>query len=150
MLTRDSIRQKAAAGPRAHVVFIRSWNDNVILRELDGLQMLEWDTAANERLKEPGRAIDLGSGAEHMVRMSLCEGQLDADGNPIPDSLKRMYGDTRADLQEVRNFGSALNHLYQHCLRINGLTRDDAEEVRKNSTTVLKSDTGSTSPTDGE
>jgi hypothetical protein len=150
MLTAEAIRAKAKQGPKLHSVKVAAWDgETVVLQELDGLQMYEWDKACLERSKDERFAVEYGTTPEHMVRISLVTCDIGEDGIPVSGTQKRVFNDTRADIHQVRGLGSALHELYMKCLKINRLRVKDEEEAEKNSEPVLSSDSGLTSPTDG-
>jgi hypothetical protein len=150
MLTTEQIRAKAASGPPIHPYQVKAWGgEAVALQELDGLQIHEWDSANLERSKDERVLLSRGTGAEHMVRLCLVTCDLDAEGNPVRGTGKRVFNDTRGDVLELRRFGGALQELYLECLKINRPRRVDEENAEKNSEPAPSSDSGATLPTDG-
>ena len=151
-LSAAEIKKKGESGPKIHLRKIRAWDDQVVaFMELNGLQIMEWDDACSKRTAGDGPTImDRGTNSEHLVKLCMAECELDADGNPVPGTGKRIFTDSRADTDIVRNFGGALQESYLFCLKINRLRKKDDEDIEKNSSTVPDSDSGATSPTDGD
>ena len=150
MLTAEQIREKATAGPQLHVVRVASWGgEKVVLQELDGLQAHEFDKGCLDRSKDDRVAMDYGTTAEHLVRLSLVSCEFDENGLPIRGTQKRVFGDTRPDIQAIRGLGAALSELYMKSLKVSRMRKIDEEETEKNSEPVPSSDSGSTSQTDG-
>ena len=133
-LSKEEIRQKAAVGPKIHPLRVQAWDgEEVALQELDGLQIFEWDQAGAERSKNPNLCLDRGTGAEHMVRLSLVECEYDEEGQPIRGTGVRVFGDGQADILAVRKLGGALQEMFTKCLAINRMLRSAEEETEKNS-----------------
>jgi hypothetical protein len=151
-LSAADIRNKTQAGPKIHLHQMRAWdNQTVAFMELNGLQIQEWDEANTRRTANDGTTImDIGTTAEHMVKLCMAECDLDDAGEPVPGSGKRVFGDTRSDTLQVRNLGGALQESYWFCLKINQLRKIDDETMQKNSLTAPDSGSGATSPTDGD
>jgi len=151
-LSAAAIKEKAKDGPKIHLRKIRSWgNQTVAFMELNGLQIMEWDTACTKRAANDAVTImDVGTNAEHLVKLCMAECELDDEGNPVPGTGKRVFNDGRADTDAVRNLGGALQESYSFCLEINRLRKIDDEDVEKNSSASPSSDSGATSPTDGD
>lgn len=131
---------------------MRAWdNQTVAFMELNGLQIQEWDDANIRRTANDATTImDVGTTAEHMVKLCLAECDLDDEGVPVPGSGRRVFGDTRADTNAVRNLGGALQESYWFCLKINQLRKIDDENMQKNSSTAPDSGSGAISPTAGD
>jgi hypothetical protein len=149
-LTAEQIRNRIKDGPVLHKVKLKAWDgDEVVLQELDGLQIANWDAENLERSKD-NRLLSKSTPTEHLVRLCLVTCDFDEHGEPIRGTQKRVFEDTTLDCREVRKLGAALQELNFHCARINMLRRIDEEAVEKNSSPVPSSDSGSTSPTDGD
>ena len=132
-LSKEQIREKAAAGPKIHPLKVQAWDgEEVALQELDGLQIFEWDQAGAERAKNAALCLDRGTGAEHMIRLSLVECKYDGDGQPIRGTGVRVFGDGQEDILKVRTLGGALQEIYSKCLAINRMLRSSEEETEKN------------------
>lgn len=151
-LSAAEIKKKAEAGPKIHLRKIRAWDNQVVaFMELNGLQIMEWDAACTRRTANDGTTImDQGTNAEHMVKLSMAECELDDEGNPVPGTGKRVFNDSKADTDAVRNLGGALQESYSFCLEINRLRKVDEEDVQKNSSASPSSDSGATLPTSGD
>lgn len=151
-LSAAAIKEKAKDGPKIHLRKIRAWDDQVVaFMELNGLQIMEWDDACGKRTAGDGVTLmDVGTNAEHLVKLCMAECELDAEGNPVPGTGKRVFNDSRADTDQVRNLGGALQESYLFCLKINRLRKKDDEDIEKNSSASPSSDSGATSPTDGD
>ena len=151
-LSAAAIKEKAKDGPKIHLRKIRAWDNQVVaFMELNGLQIMEWDEACTKRNGGDGVTImDRGTNAEHMVKLCMAECELDDEGKPVPGTGKRVFDDSRADTDAVRNLGGALQESYSFCLEINRLRKIDDEEAQKNSSTAPDSGSGAISPTDGD
>jgi hypothetical protein len=149
-LTAEQIRARIKNGPVLHVVTLKSWDgEKVVLQELDGLQIANWDAENLERSKD-NRLLSKSTPTEHLVRLCLVSCEFDEQGEPIRGTQKRVFEDTTPDCREVRKLGAALQELNFHCARINMLRRIDEETVEKNSSPVPSSDSGASSPTSGD
>lgn len=151
VLSAEEIKARTTKGPKIHLKQMKAWDGaNVAFLELNGLQIQEWDTASQKRSDGDAVTImDVGTTAEHLVKLSMATCELDEAGVPIPGTGKLVFGDTRADTLAVRNLGGALQESYWFCLKINQLRRIDEENLQKNSPAAPDSDSGPTSPTDG-
>lgn len=151
VLSAQMIRDRTKDGPKIHVHAMKAWDGQLVaFQELNGLQIQEWDAANVRRTAEDAVTImDVGTTAEHMVKLCMAECELDEAGVPVPGTGKRVFGDTRGDTLAVRNLGGALQESYWFCLKINQLRRIDDETAQKNSSAAPDSDSGVTSPTDG-
>ncbi len=151
VLSIEEIRAKTSKGPAIHLHAMRAWDGaKVAFLELNGLQIHEWDQANMKRSTNDSVVMDVGTGAEHLVKLCMATCEVDANGAPVPGTGKRVYGDTRADTLEARNLGGALQESYMFCLKINRLRRLDDEEAEKNLSPVPSSDSGATSPIGGD
>lgn len=149
-LTAEQIRNRVKDGPVLHVVKLKAWDgESVVLQELDGLQIANWDAENIDRSKD-SRLLMKSTPTEHLVRLCLVSCDFDENGVPVRGTQKRVFEDTPADCREVRKLGAALQELNFHCARINMLRRIDEETVEKNSSPVPSSDSGATSLTDGD
>jgi hypothetical protein len=121
-LTKDEIQEKASAGPVCHPYAVKAWGGRkVMLKELDGLQVLELDMANLDRHKNPGANTTSGTGAEHLVRLCLVD----------PTTKEPMYDSSMQSITTIRNFGGALQEMYSKCLVINGMLSREIEELEK-------------------
>lgn len=121
LLSREDIEQLTKLGPATHPVNVDAWGGRqVLLREMDGLQSLEWDMAQVDRHKDPGLSARIGTGAEHLVQLCLIDS---ATNQPMFSPSERTT--------LVRNMGGALQELYQRCVRINRLRSIDRDEDEK-------------------
>ena len=151
-LTAEQIRNRVKGGPVLHVVKLKAWDgETVVLQELDGLQIANWDAENIERSKDNSRLMK-STPTEHLVRLCLVSCDFDEQDPPQPirGTQKRVFGDTAEDCRDARKLGAALQELNFHCGRINFLRKIDEETVEKNSSPVPSSDSGATSPTDGD
>lgn len=151
VMTAAEIKARTESGTKIHPYRMRAWDGALVaFQELNGLQIHEWDAAGVKRAANDAVTLmDTGTGAEHLVKLSMVECEFDENQQPIPGTAKRIFGDSRAETMQVRQLGGALQEAYLFCLKINQLRRVDEEQVEKNSSPTPDSDSGVTSPTDG-
>lgn len=134
MLTKSEIEEFAKEGPAVHPFAVRAWGGKMVsLRELDGLQSLEWDMAQMDRHKDPGFSSRNGTGAEHLVQLCLVD----------PETKKPMFLPSDR-IGIIRNFGGALQELYNRCTAINRFRLIDTEDTEKKSSDTPSSDSSAT------
>ena len=138
LITREEIEKLAKDGPTVHQFPVAAWGGKIVsLRELDGLESLEWDMAQMDRHKDPGVSSRSGTGAEHLVQLCLID----------PATKKQMFVPSdRTGI--IRNFGGALQELYQRCTNINRFRLVDSEDTEKKSSDTPSSDSSATSLTE--
>ena len=130
LMTKEEIEALSSDGPKIHTFKVAAWGGReVVLRELDGLQSLEWDIAQLERHKNPGSSTTQGTGAEHLVQLCLVD----------PTTKEPMFS-SKDRITTIRNFGGALQELYQRCSKINSFRVVDAEDTEKKSSETPNSD----------
>lgn len=155
-LSAKQLRDRGSRGVRIHPYPVSAWNgDVVLLRELNGLQIHEWDTRNAERNASPGPVLmDKGTAAEHMVQLSLVDVELpegvteplDADGHAT-GKVTEVFTGTREDRNVMRSWGAAVTEIYQACLMLNRMRNEDVETVRKNLSLTRGLGSGATSQT---
>ncbi len=149
-LTAEQIRARIKGGPVLHKVKLKCWDgEEVVLQELDGLQIANWDSENAERSKD-NRLLMRSTATEHLVRLSLVTCEFDENGEPVRGTQKRVFQDTTEDCRDARKLGAALQELNFHCARLNMLRKIDEEQLEKNSSPVPSSDSGASSQTNGD
>ncbi len=151
MLSAEELRKMGEKSPPIELITVDAWGgQQVAIQALGGLQMFEWDVT-NFNCREDSRVLlDKGSPAERMLANSIVTCDVDADGNPVRGSGKLVFNaGKQSDLATIRNFGGALQQIYERCMEFNGLTKAREDKVRKNLPTAPGSDSGSSSQTDG-
>lgn len=134
LLSKAEIEQLASEGPKCHTFAIKAWGGKEIcLRELDGLQSLEWDSAQLDRHKNPGVSTTHGTGAEHLVQLSL-----------VDHETKQPMFNNKDRVTTIRNMGGALQEIFHRCMEINRFRVPDAEDMGKKSSQTPSSDSSST------
>ena len=134
LLSKEEIEALATDGPKCHYFEIRAWSGKeVCLRELDGLQALEWDTAQLDRHKNPGVSTTQGTGAEHLVQLCL-----------VDESTKQPMFSSKDRITTIRNLGGALQEIFNRCLEINRLRSVDLADTEKKSSETPNSDSSVT------
>jgi len=158
LLNGEKLKAKAAAGIKYHIVPIEAWGgEKVCLRELDGIQLHEWDTRNAQRAKDERVVMDLGTSVEHLICLSLvdvswqdgydqsAETFLNDDGTLRPGVKANPVfpRGNKEDCRTVRAWGAAATEIHTACLVINRLTGSQMQAMQKNFLTTLAPASGS-------